>query len=76
MKKTDTQFQTPNNNKKIDYLKEPNEAHKNTLKKEITENFVEMLLDKVNQTIQEALKKFEDNKNNNMRRHNNKHMNS
>jgi hypothetical protein len=30
---------------------------------EITENFMEMLVDKVNQNVQEALKKFQDNKN-------------
>jgi gas vesicle protein len=30
---------------------------------EITENFMEMLLDKVNKNIQEALKKFQDDKN-------------
>jgi esterase/lipase len=51
----------------INYAKEPNEAHKNILKEEIlqviTENFKEMLLDKVNQNIQEALKKFQDTKN-------------
>jgi hypothetical protein len=51
---------------KINYTKEPNKAHKNTLKEEIiqviNENFVEMLLDMVNQNIQEALKKFQDNK--------------
>jgi hypothetical protein len=45
----------------------PKKAHKNTLKEEIlqviTENFMEMLLDMVNQNIQEALKKFQDNKN-------------
>jgi uncharacterized protein Yka (UPF0111/DUF47 family) len=39
----------------------------NTLKEEIlqeiTENFMEMLLDKVNQNVQEALKKFQDNNN-------------
>jgi hypothetical protein len=55
------------NNTKINYAKEPNEAHKNTLKEEIlqeiTENFMEMLLDKVNQNVQEAVKKFQDNKN-------------
>jgi hypothetical protein len=38
------------NKAKIDYPKEPNEAHKNTQKeeilKEITENFMEMLLEK------------------------------
>jgi chorismate synthase len=65
MKKMDTQFQTQT--KQIDYPKEPNEAHKNSLKEEIlqviTENFMEMLLDKVNQNVQEALKKFQDNKN-------------
>jgi hypothetical protein len=33
------------------------------VKEEITENFMEMLLDKVNQNIQEALKKFQDKKN-------------
>jgi methionyl-tRNA synthetase len=49
--------------------KEPNDAHthKNNLREEIlqviTENFVEMLLDMVNQNIQEALKKFQDTKN-------------
>jgi hypothetical protein len=61
-------YPVPDSNKtKIDYPKEPNEAHKNTLKEEIlqeiTENFMEMLLDKVNQNVQEALKKFQDNKN-------------
>jgi chromosome segregation ATPase len=44
----------------------PNEAHKNTLKEEnlqvINENFIEMLQDMVNQNIQEALKKFKDDK--------------
>jgi hypothetical protein len=47
---------------KINDAKEPNEAHKNTLKEEIlqviTENFMEMLLDTVNQNVKEALKKF------------------
>jgi membrane-associated HD superfamily phosphohydrolase len=49
----------------INYAKEPNEAHKNTLKEEIlqVENFIEMLLDMVNQNVQVALKKFQDNKN-------------
>jgi DNA-binding protein YbaB len=58
----------PDSNKtKINCAKEPNEAHKNTLKEEIlqeiTENFKEMLLDMVNQNIQEALKKFQDTNN-------------
>jgi uncharacterized protein YdeI (BOF family) len=61
-------YPVPDSNKtKINYSKEPNEAHKNTLKgeilQEITENFMEILLDKVNQNVQEALKKFQDNKN-------------
>jgi hypothetical protein len=45
----------------------PKETHKNTLKEEIlqviNEDFMEMLLDMVNQNVQEALKKFQDNKN-------------
>jgi hypothetical protein len=47
--------------------KKPNEAHKNNLKDEIlqvtNENFIEMILDMVNQDVQETLKKFQDNKN-------------
>jgi hypothetical protein len=54
MKKIDTQFQTQKKTK-INYAKKPNEAHKNNLKEEtlqvITENFMEMLLDKINQNI-------------------------
>jgi hypothetical protein len=58
----------PDSNKmKINYVKEPNEAHKNNLKEDtlqvINENFMEMILDMVNQNIQETLKKFQDNKN-------------
>jgi uncharacterized protein YlxW (UPF0749 family) len=64
----ENRFPVPDSNKtKIEYPKEPNKAHKNTLKeeilKEITDNFMEMLLDMVNQNIQEVLKKFQDNKN-------------
>jgi DNA-binding protein YbaB len=65
MKKMDNQIQTPT--KMINYTKEPNETHKNTLKEEIlqviNENFIEILLDMVNQNVQEALKKFQDNRN-------------
>jgi hypothetical protein len=54
------------NKKKINYAKEPNEAHKNNLKEEILqviyENFIEMILDTVNQNVQETLKKFQNNK--------------
>jgi hypothetical protein len=61
-------YSDPDSNKtKINYAKEPNEAHKNTLKEEIlqviNENFIEMILDRVNQNVQETLKKFQDNKN-------------
>jgi hypothetical protein len=38
----------------------------------INENFIDMLLDMINQNIQEALKKFQDNKKlKNMRKHRN-----
>jgi hypothetical protein len=51
---------------KINYAKEPNEAHRNNLKEEIlqviNENFIEMILDMVNQNVQETLKKVQDNK--------------
>jgi hypothetical protein len=61
-------YPDPDSNKtKINYTKELNEAHKNTLKEEIlqviNESFIEMLLDMVNQNVQEAFKKFQDNKN-------------
>jgi hypothetical protein len=36
---------------------------KEEILQEITENFIEMLLDKVNQNLQEALKKFQGNNN-------------
>jgi uncharacterized protein YPO0396 len=52
---------------KINYAKEPNEAHKKKLTEEIlqviNENFIRMILDMVNQNVQETLKKFLDNKN-------------
>jgi hypothetical protein len=56
-------YPDPDYNKiKINYTKEPNENHKNTLKEEIlkviNENFIEMLLAMVNQNVQETLKKF------------------
>jgi molecular chaperone DnaK (HSP70) len=65
MKKMDTQFLTPT--KQWKNTKEPSNAHKNTLKEEIfqeiTENFIEKILDPVNQNAQDALKKFQDTKN-------------
>jgi hypothetical protein len=59
----ENRYPVPDSNKtKINYAKEPKKAHKNNLKEEIwqviTENFMEMLLDMVNQNVQEALKKF------------------
>jgi uncharacterized membrane protein YcgQ (UPF0703/DUF1980 family) len=61
---------------KINYTKESNKAHRNTLKGEIiqviNENFMEMLLDMVNQNIQEALEKFQDNKIKEYEKHRNK----
>jgi hypothetical protein len=47
--------------------KDTNKAHKNILREEIlqviNENFIEMLLDMVNQNVQETLKKFQEDKN-------------
>jgi hypothetical protein len=52
---------------KRNYAKEPNEGHKNNLKEDILqiiiENFIEMILDRANQNVQDTLKKFQDNKN-------------
>jgi hypothetical protein len=64
----ENRYPVPDSNKtKINYAKEPNDAHRNILKEEIvqviTENFMEMLLALVNKNIQEALKKFQDTKN-------------
>jgi hypothetical protein len=64
----ENRYSDPDYNKmKINYAKGPNEAHKNNLKEDIVqvlnENFIEMILDRVNQNGQETLKKFQDNKN-------------
>jgi hypothetical protein len=61
-------YADPGSNKtKINYTKEPKEAHKNTLKEEIlqviNEKFTEMLVDMVKQSVQKALKKFQEDKN-------------
>jgi hypothetical protein len=54
------------NKTNINYTNEPNDVQKHTLKEEIMEviieNFMEMILDTVNQNIQEALKKLQDTK--------------
>jgi hypothetical protein len=70
-------YPDPDSNKtKINYTKEPNEAHKNALKEEIlqiiNENFIQMLLDMVNENIQEALKNSKTTKSKNIRKHRNK----
>jgi Zn-finger protein len=61
-------YPVPNSNKtKINDIKECSHVHENTLKEKIlqviTENFMEMILDVVNQNVQDALKKFQDTKN-------------
>jgi hypothetical protein len=75
MKKMDIQFQTPNK-PKTDYPKEPNKAHKSTLKEEIlqeiTENFMEILLDKVKKMYRRHSRNSKTIKIKNMRRHKNK----
>jgi uncharacterized protein involved in exopolysaccharide biosynthesis len=63
----ENRYSDPDSNKtKINYDKEPSEAHKNNLKEilqVINENFMEMILDMINHNVQETLKKFLDNKN-------------
>jgi hypothetical protein len=64
----ENRYPVPDSNKtKINDTKEPNNVHKKILKEEIlqaiTENFMEMILNMVNQNIQEAFKKFQDTKN-------------
>jgi hypothetical protein len=64
----ENRYQVLDSNKtNINDTKETSNAHKNMLKEEIlqviTENFMEMILDTVNQKVQDALKKFQDTKN-------------
>jgi hypothetical protein len=64
----ENRYPDPDSNKtKIHCTKEPDKAHKNTLKEEmlqvISENFIEMLLDIDNQNVQVAFKRFKENKN-------------
>jgi hypothetical protein len=61
-------YSVPDSKKtKTNVAKEPNDVHKNSFKEEIlqviTENFMKMLPDMVNQNIQEAFKKFQHTKN-------------
>jgi hypothetical protein len=64
----ENRYSDPDSKKmKINYAKESNETHKNNLKEDIlqvlNENFIEMILDRVNQNVQKTLKKFQNNKN-------------
>jgi hypothetical protein len=64
------------NKTKINYTKEPKEAHKNTLKEEIlqviNENFVEMLLDMSTKMYKRHSRKAKTTKTKNMRKPRNK----
>jgi hypothetical protein len=77
MKKTNTQFQIPTNKDKLCQGTQQS-AQKHHERRNPASNhwgFMEMLLDMVNQNIQEALKKLQDNtkkKIKNMTRHKNK----
>jgi hypothetical protein len=69
-------YPDPDSNKtKINYTKEPKEGHKNNLKEEIlqviNENFIEMLLDIVNQNRRHS-RNSKRTKTKNMKKHRNK----
>jgi hypothetical protein len=73
----DNRYPVPDSNKtKINDTKEPNDVHKNTFKEEmlqvITENFMDMILDMVNQNVQRQSRNFKTPKIKNKRRHGNK----
>jgi hypothetical protein len=76
----ENRYPVPGSNKeKINYAKEPNKAYMNILKEEILQvinkNFMEMLLDMVNQNNRKHSRDSKTTKIKNMRRHKNK-MNS
>jgi hypothetical protein len=58
---------------KINYAKEPNEAHKNNLKEEIlqviNENFIEMILDMVNKMYRRHSRNSKTTKIENLKKH-------
>jgi hypothetical protein len=71
----ENRYSDPDSNKmKINYAKEPNEAHKNTLKEEIlqviNDNFIEMILNMVNQNVQ-GTQNSKTTKTENLRKHKN-----
>jgi hypothetical protein len=65
MKKTDTQIQTPTKEDKLHQRTQgsPQYNLKEDILQVLNENFIEMILDRVNQNVQQKLKKFQDNKN-------------
>jgi hypothetical protein len=70
-------YPVPDSNKtNINYAKEPNEAHKNTLKEEIlqviNENFMEKLVDMANQMYRRHSRNSKTTKIKAMKRHKNK----
>jgi hypothetical protein len=75
-------YPVPDPNKTmINLTKKPSDALKKNPSKEeileeITEKHMDKILEMVNQNVQDALKKFQDTKNKDMRRHRNKRMNS
>jgi hypothetical protein len=64
------------NKRRINFTKEPSDNHMKTLKEEIleqiSEKFMEKILDMANQNVQYVLNKFQDNKNKEQRRHRHK----
>jgi hypothetical protein len=69
----ENRYSDPDSNKmKINYTKEPNEAHKNNLKEDIlqvlNENFIEMILGVVNQNVQEHSRNYKSTKIENLKK--------
>jgi hypothetical protein len=73
----ENRYPDPDSNKtKINYDKEPNETHKNTLKEEIlqviNENFIEMIPDMVKKMYRRKSRNLKTAKIENLRKHKNK----
>jgi hypothetical protein len=70
----ENRYSDPDSNKtKINYAKEPNEAHKNNMKEEIlqiiNENFIEMILDMVKQNFRRHSRNSKTTKIENLKKH-------
>jgi hypothetical protein len=70
----ENRYSDPDSNKmKINYTKEPNEAHKNNVKEEmlqvINENFIEMIMDMVYQSVQKNSRNSKTTKIENLKKH-------